>query len=60
MAGNRFRYGQWRGGPIRSRRRTTCRARSDQVGAEVLAGGSLRDALRDLLRRCAVANSTVR
>ncbi|MDG4792977.1 VWA domain-containing protein [Micromonospora sp. WMMD1082] len=51
MAGNRFRYGQWRGGPDPLASPYDVRAAVDQVGAEVLAGGSLRDALRDLLRR---------
>ena len=52
MAGNRYRYGAWQGGPDplappvrRARRRWTRSAR------DVLAGGSLRDALRNLLRR---------
>ncbi|MGN9890231.1 vWA domain-containing protein [Micromonospora sp. L31] len=51
MAGNRFRYGQWRGGPDPLAPPYDVRAAVDAVGAEVLAGGSLRDALRDLLRR---------
>ncbi|SCL34975.1 Uncharacterized protein, contains von Willebrand factor type A (vWA) domain [Micromonospora pallida] len=51
MAGNRFRYGQWRGGPDPLAPPYDVRAAVDQVGAEVLAGGSLRAALRDLLRR---------
>ncbi|GIJ33276.1 vWA domain-containing protein [Micromonospora sediminimaris] len=51
MAGNRFRYGQWRGGPDPLAPPYDVQAAVDQVGAEVLAGGSLRDALRDLLRR---------
>ncbi|OKI87601.1 vWA domain-containing protein [Micromonospora sp. CB01531] len=51
MAGNRFRYGQWRGGPDPLAPPYDVRAAVDAVGAEVLGGGSLRDALRDLLRR---------
>ncbi|MEU4570697.1 hypothetical protein [Micromonospora sp. NPDC023956] len=51
MAGNRFRYGQWRGGPDPLAPPYDVRAAVDQVGAEVLAGGSLRESLRNLLRR---------
>ncbi|MDZ5445182.1 VWA domain-containing protein [Micromonospora sp. 4G57] len=51
MAGNRFRYGQWRGGPDPLAPPYDVRAAVDAVGAEVLNGGSLREALRDLLRR---------
>jgi uncharacterized protein with von Willebrand factor type A (vWA) domain len=51
MSGNRFRYGAWRGGPDPLAPPYDVRAAVDQVGAEVLAGGSLRDALRNLLRR---------
>ncbi|MDG4832882.1 hypothetical protein O7627_26770 [Solwaraspora sp. WMMD1047] len=51
-AGNRrFRYGSWRGGPDPLAPPYDVRAAVDEVGAEVLAGGSLRDALRNLLRR---------
>ncbi|MFK3980943.1 hypothetical protein ACI2K4_11260 [Micromonospora sp. NPDC050397] len=49
--GNRFRYGSWRGGPDPLAPPYDVRAAVDSVGAEVLAGGSLRDALRSLLRR---------
>ncbi len=45
------RYGAWRGGPDPLAPPYDVRAAVDQVGREVLAGGSLRDALRDLLRR---------
>ncbi|ASW53794.1 hypothetical protein [Plantactinospora sp. KBS50] len=48
--GNRFRYGAWRGGPDPLAPPYDVRAAVDAVGAEVLAGGSLRDALRNLLR----------
>ncbi|WP_405094571.1 vWA domain-containing protein [Micromonospora sp. NBC_01412] len=51
MAGNRFRYGQWRDGPDPLAPPYDVRAAVDAVGAEMLAGGSLRKALRDLLRR---------
>ncbi|MFF3865615.1 VWA domain-containing protein [Micromonospora sp. NPDC001898] len=51
MAGNRFRYGQWHGGPDPLAPPYDVRAAVDAVGAEMLAGGSLRKALRDLLRR---------
>jgi uncharacterized protein with von Willebrand factor type A (vWA) domain len=47
---NRFRYGAWRGGPDPLAPPYDVRAAVDQVGAEVLDGGSLRDALRNLLR----------
>ncbi|MGX7670289.1 hypothetical protein [Plantactinospora sp. DSM 117369] len=49
--GNRFRYGSWRGGPDPLAPPYDVRAAVDSVGAEVLAGGSLREALRNLLRR---------
>ncbi|GAB3799570.1 vWA domain-containing protein [Micromonospora zhanjiangensis] len=49
--GNRFRYGSWRGGPDPLAPPYDVRAAVDAVGEQVLAGGSLRDALRDLLRR---------
>jgi uncharacterized protein with von Willebrand factor type A (vWA) domain len=48
---NRFRYGAWRGGPDPLAPPYDVRAAVDQVGNEVLAGGSLREALRELLRR---------
>ncbi|MFI7513913.1 VWA domain-containing protein [Micromonospora echinofusca] len=50
MAGNRFRYGLWRGGPDPLAPPYDVREAVDAVGAEVLAGGSLREALRGLLR----------
>ncbi|MDG4785187.1 hypothetical protein O7626_04430 [Micromonospora sp. WMMD1102] len=49
--GNRFRYGSWRGGPDPLAPPYDVRAAVDSVGAEVLSGGSLREALRNLLRR---------
>ncbi|GAA3740625.1 vWA domain-containing protein [Micromonospora maritima] len=51
MAGNRFRYGQWRGGPDPLAPPYDVRAAVDAVGSDVLAGGSLRESLRELLRR---------
>src|SRR5215468_7614416 len=51
MPTNRYRYGAWRGGPDPLAPPYDVRAAVDQVGADVLAGGSLREALRDLLRR---------
>ncbi|WP_238018529.1 hypothetical protein KZZ52_29185 [Dactylosporangium sp. AC04546] len=51
MRHNRFRYGAWRGGPDPLAPPYDVRAAVDQVGAEVLDGGSLREALRNLLRR---------
>jgi uncharacterized protein with von Willebrand factor type A (vWA) domain len=51
VAGNRFRYGRWRGGPDPLAPPYDVREAVDAVGAEVLAGGSLREALRALLRR---------
>jgi uncharacterized protein with von Willebrand factor type A (vWA) domain len=47
----RFRYGEWAGGPDPLAPPYDVRAALDQVGQEVLRGGSLRDALRDLLQR---------
>jgi uncharacterized protein with von Willebrand factor type A (vWA) domain len=51
VRGNRYRYGAWNGGPDPLAPPFDVRAAVDEVGAEVLAGGSLRDALRELLRR---------
>ncbi|HEV7898403.1 MAG TPA: hypothetical protein VGP31_11225 [Planosporangium sp.] len=51
MASNRYRYGAWRGGPDPLAPPYDVRAAVDAVGNDVLAGGSLRDALRNLLRR---------
>ncbi|HET8719224.1 MAG TPA: VWA domain-containing protein [Nocardioidaceae bacterium] len=48
---HRFRYGPWRGGPDPLTPPYDLRAAVDAVGRDVLAGGSLREALRDLLRR---------
>src|SRR5690349_14565005 len=51
MAGNRFRYGAWRDGPDPLAPPYDVRAAVDEVGERVLAGESLRDALRDLVRQ---------
>jgi uncharacterized protein with von Willebrand factor type A (vWA) domain len=50
MSEHRFRYGQWRGGPDPLAPPYDVRAALDEVGRDVLAGGSIRDALRDLMR----------
>jgi uncharacterized protein with von Willebrand factor type A (vWA) domain len=47
----RYRYGAWRGGADPLAPPFDVQSAVDKVGDEVLAGGSLRDALRDLLRR---------
>jgi uncharacterized protein with von Willebrand factor type A (vWA) domain len=51
MTGNRFRYGAWRDGPDPLAPPYDVRAAVDEVGERVLAGDSLRDVLRDLIRR---------
>ena len=51
MADHRFRYGPWHGGPDPLAPPYDVRTALDEVGRDVLAGGSLREALRDLLRR---------
>ncbi|GGL12515.1 vWA domain-containing protein [Mangrovihabitans endophyticus] len=51
MAGQRFRYGAWRDGPDPLAPPFDVRAAVDDVGERVLAGESLRDALRDLIHR---------
>ncbi|WP_380161323.1 VWA domain-containing protein [Kineococcus sp. R86509] len=48
--GGRYRYGEWAGGPDPLAPPYDVRAALDEVGQQVLRGGSLRDALRDLLR----------
>jgi uncharacterized protein with von Willebrand factor type A (vWA) domain len=47
----RNRYGAWQGGPDPLAPPYDVRAAVDEVGKDVLAGRSLREALRDLLRR---------
>src|SRR3954468_15856946 len=51
MAGHRFRYGAWNDGPDPLAPPYDVRAAVDEVGERVLEGESLRDALRDLIRR---------
>lgn len=51
MSDPRFRYGPWHGGPDPLAPPYDVRRALDEVGQDVLAGGSLREALRDLLRR---------
>ncbi len=51
MADHRFRYAPWSGGPDPLAPPYDVRAALDEVGRDVLAGGSLREALRDLMRR---------
>ena len=47
----RFRYGPWHGGPDPLAPPYDVRAALDEVGREVLAGGSAREALQELMRR---------
>ncbi len=51
MSGNVFRYGAWRDGPVPLAPPYDERAAVDAMGERVLRGDSLRDALRDLIRR---------
>lgn len=51
MSAPRFRYGPWQDGPDPLAPPYDVRAALDSVGRDVLAGGSLREALADLLRR---------
>ena len=51
MSGNRYRYGAWNDGPDPLAPPYDVRAAVDEVGERVLEGESLRDALRDLVRR---------
>jgi uncharacterized protein with von Willebrand factor type A (vWA) domain len=46
-----FRYGPWRGGPDPLAPPYDLRNALDALGEEVLSGGSLREALREMLRR---------
>ncbi|GLW27917.1 vWA domain-containing protein [Actinoplanes regularis] len=50
-SGNVFRYGAWRDGPDPLAPPYDVRAAVDEMGDRVLRGDSLRDALRDLIRR---------
>src|SRR6478752_6184764 len=47
----RFRYAPWSGGPDPLAPPFDVRSALDEVGQDVLAGGSLREALRELMRR---------
>ena len=47
----RNRYGEWQGGPDPLAPPYDVRSAVDAVGREVLGGGSLREALRNLFRR---------
>ena len=47
----RFRYGPWRGGPDPLAPPYDVRAALDEIGEDVLSGGTVRDALRELMRR---------
>jgi uncharacterized protein with von Willebrand factor type A (vWA) domain len=49
--GGRFRYGSWRGGADPLEPPFDIRAAVDEIGSDVLAGSSLREALQELLRR---------
>ncbi|MFI1988878.1 VWA domain-containing protein [Actinoplanes sp. NPDC020271] len=51
MARNVFRYGAWRDGPDPLAPPYDVRAAVDEMGERVMQGDSLRDALRDLIRR---------
>jgi uncharacterized protein with von Willebrand factor type A (vWA) domain len=51
MSGNVFRYGAWRDGPDPLAPPYDVRAAVDEMGERVLAGDSLRDVMRDLLRQ---------
>ena len=50
-ARHRFRYGPWRGGPDPLRPPFDVREAIDRIGQDVLSAGTVRDALRDLMRR---------
>jgi uncharacterized protein with von Willebrand factor type A (vWA) domain len=47
----RFRFGPWAGGPDPLAPPYDLRAALDRIGEDVLSAGSVRDSLRDLLRR---------
>ncbi|MEV6346819.1 VWA domain-containing protein [Actinoplanes sp. NPDC051851] len=51
MSKNNFRYGAWRDGPDPLAPPYDVRAAVDEMGERVMRGDSLRDALRDLIRR---------
>ncbi|MEZ0164612.1 VWA domain-containing protein [Kineococcus sp. LSe6-4] len=49
--GGRYRYGEWAGGPDPLAPPYDVRSALDRLGREVLSGGSLREALRNVLRQ---------
>lgn len=51
MRRRQYRYGPWAGGPDPLASPYDVRKAVDELGREVLAGGSVREALRELLRR---------
>ncbi len=50
-AHHHFRYGPWRGGPDPLRPPFDVREAIDKIGQDVLSAGTVRDSLRDLMRR---------
>src|SRR5215203_5948798 len=50
-AHHRFRYGSWRGGPDPLKPPFDVREAIDKIGHDVLSAGTVRDSLRDLMRR---------
>ena len=50
-AHHRYRYGAWRGGPDPLKPPFDVREAIDRIGQDVLSAGTVRDALRDLMRR---------
>ena len=50
MSSDRYRYGAWRGGPDPLAPPYDLRKVLDEIGHDVLSGGSLREALRELMR----------
>ncbi len=50
-AHHRIRYGPWRGGPDPLKPPFDVRAAMDKIGHDVLSAGTVRDSLRDLMRR---------
>ena len=50
-AHHRFRYGAWHGGPDPLKPPFDVREAIDRIGQDVLSAGTVRDALRDLMRR---------
>src|SRR4029450_1208394 len=50
-AHHRFRYGPWRGGPAPLGPPVDVREAVDKIGQDVLSAGTVRDSMRDLMRR---------